>query len=127
MYENCQKKWINIWKLKAEDGDDAPIPKGKEPDADKYQGKWSDANAGSSQFGGWNPAAYDRLEEISVWIEAERKKDEEAGYVKQQHALDQLRKKKGITTAAPEGKKSKRGKKKAPKEPIQKKIKRRKE
>jgi hypothetical protein len=102
MWENCHDKWINYFEYKHKNGEKAPVPNGKHPDAHKHQAKWSDGNSGQVKYGGWKDDAYDFFEKLKQDIKEWRKIEEEHGKPAQKFAFDLMRathKKKGATPA----------------------------
>jgi hypothetical protein len=113
MWENCHDKWVNYFELKDKDGDKAPVPTGKHPEAHKHQAKWSDGNSGQVKYGGWKDEAYDFFEKLKGQLKEWRKVEEENGKPAQKFAFDLMRsthKKTGKTPA--DDKKTTRKKKK---------------
>ena len=113
MWENCHDKWVNYFKLKDEHREKAPVPTGKQPDADKHQAKWSDGNSGQVKYGGWKDEAYDFFEKLKKEVKDWCQTEEENGKPAQKFAYDLMRaahKKTGATPA--EDKKNPRRKKK---------------
>ena len=115
MWENCQDKWVNYYKLKAND-EKAVVPTGKHPDAASHTAKWSDGNSGQVKYGGWKDEAYEVFEKLKKEVKDWRKVDEENGKAGQRLGLKFMRdahKKKGAT-AQDDKKKTSRKKKTSP-------------
>lgn len=95
MYANCRHKWINIWKLKEEKGKNAQVPRSRkeysEEELAKYQGKYTDPNAGQNPNGGWNADGLQLFANLITKLTEHRKEDHKKNSLHQKTALQLIR------------------------------------
>ena len=103
VFENCISKWQHICPMKVADPSwSVPTRKKNDPQVMKYYiTKWSDGKTGQVQGGGWKDEAYDRYTFYQQHVVDLRKKDKANSWAVYNLGKELMRKKNGVTAAAP--------------------------
>ena len=109
VYENYHDRWIATkeWMV-AHPNTKLPARDKTNKDMDVFKAKWTDQDGGQQPYGGWDPAAKERFNDLRIAIHAVRADEETLEYEKK--ALQLLQKEHNITGDEPPKKKKKTGK-----------------
>jgi hypothetical protein len=107
VYENYRERWIATkeWLNANPDKTRLPTRDKNNKDMDVFKAKWTDQDGGQQPYGGWDPEAKERFNDLRLAIHAARADEDTPDYEKK--ALQLLQQDKGITGDEPPKKKKK--------------------